>query len=123
MKSIWILALVILLVLTALIGSCSSADTTVQSGDIYAKNCAGCHGSDGGGGRGPAVIGAKSELSKYGTAEKLFDVISTNMPANNPGSLSRQDYLEVLDFILIQNKYISEDTSLDESQLNSIALE
>jgi hypothetical protein len=44
------------------------------------------------------------------------------MPATSPGSLSEQDYLYVLSFLLVQNDYVSADTIVDEATLNNISL-
>jgi hypothetical protein len=52
----------------------------------------------------------------------LFDFVSTVMPANAPGSLSHQEYLDVMSYLLVQNNYVSADAALKESELSSLAL-
>jgi polar amino acid transport system substrate-binding protein len=89
---------------------------------IFAKSCAGCHGTTGGGGKAPAITGASAHLDKYNTAQGLLDFVDTTMPANAPGSLSHQDYLDVVSYLLVQNNDVSADTTFDESQLSNIAL-
>ena len=83
--------------------------------------CASCHGSQGGGGSGPALIGQGS-LSKYGNAGALLQYIGSAMPYNNPGSLTTTQYLQVLAYLLLQNNYISPSAIWDNSNLSSIML-
>jgi polar amino acid transport system substrate-binding protein len=100
--------------------------TTGQPADtgkaIFASHCARCHGANGQGVTAPTVIGTNSSLDKYNTAQGLYNFVSTAMPANAPGSLSQQDYLDVVTFLLVQDKYISPGTVLNTSQLGSISL-
>jgi len=89
---------------------------------IFKKYGAMSHGQNAQGGSGPALIGSNASLAKYGTAQGLLDYISTTMPKEAPGSLSHQDYLNVLCYLLVENNYVSANTIFDESQLNSITL-
>jgi mono/diheme cytochrome c family protein len=89
---------------------------------VFASHCAGCHGVTGGGGRAPAIIGASAHLEKYNTAQGLLDYVSTAMPANTPGSLSHQDYLNVVSYLLVQNDDVSAEASFDETKLGNISL-
>jgi len=84
--------------------------------------CAACHGSQGGGGSGPALIGQGSSLSKYSNAGGLFNKISSSMPQNNPGGLTTTQYLQVLAYLLVQNNYISPNAIWDNNSLSSIIL-
>jgi hypothetical protein len=89
---------------------------------IYTKYGARCHGESGQGRSGPVLIGSSAGLVKYNTAKGLLDYIVRTMPLGAPGSLSHQDYLDILCFLLIQNNYVSADTVFDEAQLSNITL-
>ena len=89
---------------------------------VFASHCSRCHGDQGQGVSAPAVIGTGAHLSKYNTAQGLLDFVDTTMPANNPGSLSHQDYLDVVSYLLTQDSDVSAGTAFDESQLGSITL-
>jgi polar amino acid transport system substrate-binding protein len=105
----------------------SAGGTTFgQAGDagktVFAGSCVRCHGNNGQGTTAPAVIGSSANLGKYNTAQGLLDFIRVSMPFNAPGSLSSQDYLNVLSFLLVQNNYVSSGTALDTGQLKNIQL-
>jgi mono/diheme cytochrome c family protein len=89
---------------------------------VFASHCSGCHGDQGQGVNAPAIIGSGASLGKYNTGQGLFNFVSTVMPANSPGSLSHQDYLDVVSYLLVQNNEVSADTAFNESQLGNIAL-
>ena len=103
----------------ALLSACSSkasptatAQTStanyVQAGKtVFANRCSRCHGVQGQGVSGPALIGSNASLGKYNTAQGLFNYISAGMPFDAPGTLSRDEYLQVTGFILTENKFIS----------------
>jgi mono/diheme cytochrome c family protein len=89
---------------------------------VYASNCAACHGDKGQGVTAPAVIGASAALAKYNTAQGLFSFISTTMPFTGPGSLSRDQYNQILCFILVQNKYADPQAKFDPNGFGQIAI-
>jgi S-disulfanyl-L-cysteine oxidoreductase SoxD len=93
-----------------------------QGQQVFMTNCTGCHGAHGEGITAPAIIGAGANLGKYNTAAALFSFVSTAMPLNAPGSLSRQDYLNVLCYLLVQNNYAFPTTKFNEADLNGIQL-
>ena len=90
--------------------------------DVFANDCASCHGSNGQGGVGPALMGADQHLAKYNTARDLLKFISANMPFNRPGSLTHQQYLDVLAFLLVQNNAVTSTANFDETQLSNVIL-
>jgi hypothetical protein len=68
------------------------------------------------------IIGANAALGKYNTGKGLLDFVSAVMPQNAPGSLSHQDYLNVLCYLLVQNNYAFPAAAFDESALAGIQL-
>ena len=96
---------------------------------VYSNSCAVCHGSNGGGGAGPALWGSAATLGKFaGTtlfannAQAMLNFISTRMPLSAPGSLTHDQYLDVLSYILVQDNQVSPSTSFNENQLGGITL-
>jgi mono/diheme cytochrome c family protein len=67
-----------------------------------------CHGAQLEGGAGPPLTGPN--LTTLGTKTHLsvgdmFTYIATNMPMNAPASLSKDEYVKILAYILKQNGY------------------
>ena len=89
---------------------------------VFSSSRARCHGANGQGVTGPAVIGPNANLVKYSTAKGLLDFISTAMPLNAPASLPHPDYLNLLCYLLVQNNYASPTTPFSESGLSGIQL-
>jgi len=72
----------------------------------FLENCSRCHGRDLGGLAGPALKGANfASLASHFHVGDIFTIVSHNMPATQPGSLSQQDYVEIMAFLLQQNGY------------------
>lgn len=71
---------------------------------VYTQYCAVCHGANLQGEAGTPLMG-RTFLQAYGagTAAQLYDFLSRQMPLDAPGSLSRQQYLDVTAFILERN--------------------
>ena len=82
--------------------------------------CADCHGAEGEGDYGPAIIG--TALKSYGTAQRLFDYISTEMPQDRPGRLSGSTYLQILAYILIESGFIQSEDIFDAGNLADVPL-
>jgi mono/diheme cytochrome c family protein len=73
---------------------------------LYAANCARCHGVNLEGVSGPALKG--SDLTAPGAQGKLtvsdiFKYMTSLMPAGNPGSLTHDEYVAVMAFLLREN--------------------
>jgi mono/diheme cytochrome c family protein len=72
---------------------------------LYQQYCSSCHGADMAGGEmAPGLTGGEfasnwNDLS----LGQLFERIRTSMPQNNPGSLSRQQNVDILSFILYKS--------------------
>jgi mono/diheme cytochrome c family protein len=74
----------------------------------FAQSCAPCHGDHLEGGAGPALTGSTFEtLSKKVGANvgDIFTYMTTNMPLNEPASLSHDQYVSIMAFILSRNGY------------------
>jgi polar amino acid transport system substrate-binding protein len=74
----------------------------------FAQSCAQCHGEHLEGGVGPALTGPTFEtLSKKVGANvgDIFTYMTTNMPMNAPASLSHDQYVSIMSFILSKNGY------------------
>ena len=74
---------------------------------IYAQRCGACHGAAlNGTGEAPALIGGEF-VSHWDTMTvgDLFDRVRTTMPQNDPMSLTREEYADVLAFLLKNNGF------------------
>lgn len=90
--------------------------------NVYASNCAACHGANGGGGVGPAVIGNTNIPQIYHNASQLLSYIRTTMPQSSPGSLSLQLYQQVLCYLMVQNNYVDAQTIFDAGNLDQVPI-
>jgi mono/diheme cytochrome c family protein len=75
---------------------------------LYAAKCSACHGEHLEGGAGPALSGAT--LTTLATNTKLtvgdmFTFLSQQMPLNEPASLTHDQYVSIMAFILHYNGY------------------
>lgn len=103
------------------------AYTTAQAASgatIYAAHCSQCHGVNLEGQSGPALVGAvfKKYIGNTGTTASLYDFIRRQMPADKPGSLSQQNYLDVTAYLLSRNGYPAGSTALSPSTLSNAKL-
>lgn len=72
-------------------------DQWMRGRDIYAGLCAGCH---------PAVTHVGPVFTTAWAGKKLADLfgfLRERMPKNDPGSLSEQEYVDVMSYILRLN--------------------
>lgn len=84
-----------------------NATQATRGADSFAQNCAICHGASlGGMGEAPALVGAQFISDFNGlTVGDLFERIRTTMPLNNPGGLNRDQYADILAFMLKFNGF------------------
>ena len=80
--------------------------------ELYAAECAQCHGEQGEGGAGPVLIGGNKRIASYETTTRLYDYVSRTMPSDAPGSLSVQQYWDVIAYLLDENDLLPADTVL-----------
>jgi polar amino acid transport system substrate-binding protein len=79
-----------------------------QGAPLYASKCAMCHGAQLEGGAGPPLVG--QNITTLGEKTHLsigdmFNYIESNMPMNAPASLSKDQYIKIMAYILKQNGY------------------
>lgn len=112
--SIGILAGVTALALTTVAAASGGEDQAAEGAKLYAKHCAKCHGDAGQGKKGPAVVGkdalpldppakAKVRKTQFHTAQDVAAFVAEKMPANKPGSLTADQYYDILAFDLKAN--------------------
>jgi alcohol dehydrogenase (cytochrome c) len=82
-----------------------TAAQATQGKDLYAKNCASCHGTSLGGSEFASSLRGASFTMNWGgkSADELFTFINTKMPPANPGSLGPDAAAELFAFILQTN--------------------
>jgi alcohol dehydrogenase (cytochrome c) len=91
---------------------------------VYTATCQQCHGVNLQGQSGPGLVGAafRNYVGTSGTAASLYDFISRQMPADKPGSLTQQQYLDVTAYLLSRNGYPAGDVPLTKSTLAETTL-
>ena len=106
---------------------------TVSHGrEVFAQQCAACHGDKGQGGVGDRLVGGQNTLgtrnpvrtvgSYWPYAPTLFDYIRRAMPQNAPQSLSNDDVYAVSAYILNLNGIVPADATLDAKTLTAIRM-
>ena len=75
---------------------------------VYGKSCASCHGTSLEGAAASQLAGGKF-MAKWGTGVRTVDDLyyytRTQMPNGNPGTLTKQQYIDVVAYILQRNGY------------------
>ena len=84
---------------------------------FYAKECASCHGEGlMGQDQSPGLVGPGFLANWNGeTVAALFEQTRKSMPKNNPNAFSRQEYLDVVAFMLKANGFPAGKTELPRS--------
>ena len=110
--------------------------TAEQGKEIFAVQCASCHGPKGEGikwdpnnGAFPALIDKNKDLKKgkslgnyWPYASTLYDYINRAMPITTPGSLSSDEVYALTAFILSENGVIKQGLVLSDNNLNTIKM-
>lgn len=104
-------------------------ETQANSGErLYSQHCAGCHGAKlEGNGSVPALSGEaflKRCAENGQSVDDLFFIMRSFMPYNDPGKLSKQQYVEIMAYLLKHNGFKPGNKTLssDSSVLQQIAL-
>jgi cytochrome c len=106
---------------------------TVSHGrEVFAQQCAACHGDKGEGGVGDRLVGGQGTIatpkpiktvgSFWPYAPTLFDYIRRAMPQNAPQSLDNEDVYAVSAYILNMNGLLPADATLDAKALSAIRM-
>jgi mono/diheme cytochrome c family protein len=86
---------------------------------LFKSKCASCHT--------PGYFTDDNFYTNYANKPlwELFDVISDSMPEDNPGSLKKEEYADVIAFVLQLNKFPTGDAELpiDKDALSGILME
>jgi len=92
-----------------------SADQASRGHDVYAKECASCHGDELTGGESAPPLAGDAFLSDWigQTVGDLFERTRQSMPANNPGKLSRAQNADVIAYLLQANRFPAGKQDLD----------
>jgi mono/diheme cytochrome c family protein len=98
-----------------------------RGAEDFAQVCAACHGAAlGGSGEAPALSGGQFAGDFDGqTVGEIFDRIRTSMPQSAPGVLEREQYADILAFLLKSNSFPAGPTELDKQSeiLKAISFE
>ena len=102
--------------------------TTVQAGRgklLSGEECARCHSESLGGGEAAPALAGEAFVARWQNAGELFEKIRTTMPTDSPGRLGRQEYIDILAYILSVNKFPAGAKELpkETAELNSIRIE
>lgn len=104
-----------------------TTDQAKRGADRYADSCASCHGDNlEGEGQAPPLMGKEfTDNWNKQTVGDLFDIVKGTMPADKPGSLTRQQNSEVLAFLFQKNGYPAgkADLSAEPADLKKIRIE
>ncbi len=112
------------------------ADQVAWGQQLYAKECASCHGDQGEGGKGmnaPAVVGknalpldppagSKYRKGQFHTAQDVFNYVKKAMPPDNPGELTDEQYAAIIAFDLKANGVDVTGKHIDATTASSIVL-
>src|SRR3984893_16501510 len=103
-------------------GGYTSAQAS-RGATVYTQDCTQCHGASLQGDSGPPLTGQTfHQAYGAGTAAQLYDFISRQMPQNQPGSLSQQQYLDVTAYVLSRNGVASGNTPLKIASLSQVRM-
>ena len=91
-----------------------SSEQEERGVNLFSQACASCHGEDMRGGAGtPTLAGPEFQFGWEGkTLGDLFEYVSTNMPVGQAGTLSDEQYANLLAAILKQNEFPPGETEL-----------
>lgn len=90
---------------------------------LFAAQCSQCHGAKLEGGSGPALKGPDFISQWSGsTADDVRDMIQTQMPLTNPGSLKPDQVVTLVAYLLQQNGYPAGDTPLTAAKMKTVKI-
>ena len=93
-----------------------SDEQSKRGAALYTQYCATCHGKDlsGGGVESAPVLTGSKFSTRWDdlTLGDLFDRVFVSMPQDAPGSLTRDQHVDILTFILAKNGFPAGKTDL-----------
>jgi cytochrome c len=90
---------------------------------LFAAQCSTCHGANLEGGVGPQLAGSDFIAKWTGqTAFDVHDIVANEMPQTAPGTLTPDQALALVAYILQQNNYPAGDAPLTAAKLKSIPI-
>ncbi|GJD54087.1 hypothetical protein OPKNFCMD_6868 [Methylobacterium crusticola] len=100
--------------------------------EVFAAQCASCHGQAGEGGVGDKLVGGNDTLtsakpvktigSYWPYAPTVFDYVRRAMPMNAPQSLGNDDIYAVVGYLLNLNGLVADDAVLDARSLSTVRM-
>lgn len=106
--------------------------TVAQGAEIFAAQCAVCHGANGEGATNDRLVGGHDSLtsdnivktvgSYWPYATTVFDYVRRAMPFTQPGSLSDDEVYALTAYLLEMNNVIDEDAVLNAETLPAIEM-
>ncbi|MCS4502544.1 cytochrome c [Arhodomonas aquaeolei] len=106
--------------------------SVAQGREVYAKNCASCHGEKGEGGPMNRLVGGRGTLasdspvktvgSYWPDATTVFDYVHRAMPFTAPESLSAHQVYAVTAYLLHLNGIVPADATLDRESLPEVKM-
>jgi cytochrome c len=105
--------------------------TAAQGRSVYQAHCAKCHGTDGEGGSGGALVGRgpltdpdpdQTVGNYWPYATTLFDFTRRSMPMDAPATLSDDQIYAVSAYVLYLNRIVGLDDRLDADSLPRVRM-
>ena len=103
-----------------------------EGAQLYAQQCAACHGATGREGPDPVLVGGQGSLASdkpvqtigsfWPYATTVFDYIRRAMPFTAPGSLADEQVYAITAFLLAANGVVPQDTVLDRERLVAVRM-
>jgi S-disulfanyl-L-cysteine oxidoreductase SoxD len=123
----------------------AGSGTPARGADVYARQCAACHGAKGEGGQADALVGPEpSGMAPFGPqyeqwrggrpdvpftvgnywpyATTLFDYVRRAMPPTAPGTLSSDELYSVVAWMLAQNRIIPDSAVMTAETLPKVMM-
>lgn len=93
-----------------------TSEQAIRGAKTYQKTCARCHGAKLQGGMGPGLVGKQFWLAYGGKkVSMLWSTVHTQMPMMAPGSVSANDSIDIMAFLLQKNGVPSGTVPLDDT--------
>ena len=110
----------------------SGKGSVKQGAELFANQCAACHGEKGEGGIGDRLVGGRGTLatpkpvktvgSYWPYAPTLFDYIRRAMHLNAPQSLSNDEVYALSAYVLNMNGLVPDSATLDAKSLSAVKM-